>query len=97
MRKPPCTLIRVTDFRTPLRALAEIPDPAERARQVKAALDEMPAIQAELRQLRQAAVLELRAAGLSHADVAKEIGVTRSRAQQIAEGKTTTEAGSQKR
>lgn len=87
----------VTDFRTPLAALADVADPAERARQVKAALDQMPAIQAELRQIRQAAVLELRAAGLSHAQVAEEIGVTRSRAQQIAEGKTTTEAGSQKR
>lgn len=72
--------------------LLEIRDPADRARAIGDALNRLPEVQTQLKQARQAAVLELRAAGLSHAEVAKELGLTRSRAQQIAEGKTTTAA-----
>ena len=75
-----------------LLALLKIPDPTDRARALGDALNHLPEVQAQLRQGRQAAVLEMRSAGMSHADVAEKLGVTRSRAQQIAEGKTKTPA-----
>jgi predicted XRE-type DNA-binding protein len=87
----------VTDPFAPLRALANIPDLVERGKALGDALKNLPTVQAELRQARQEVVLALREQGWSHAQVAAEFGLTRSRAQQIAEGKTSTEAGSQKR
>lgn len=77
---------------TPLLDLLQIPDPLDRAKALSAALHNLPDVQNQLRQARQDAVKELRADGWSHAQVAAELGVTRSRAQQIAEGKTTTAA-----
>lgn len=77
---------------TPFEALAELTvatTPAQRAKRIGAALDAVPKLQRWLRQVRQEAVQEMRATGLSHADVAKELGVSRARAQQIAEGRTT--------
>lgn len=87
----------VTDPYEQLRAIADVEDPAERARQAGAALAELTKVQAELREVRQGAVLEMREDGLSHAQVAEQLGVTRSRAQQIAEGRTTTAAGTSPR
>jgi hypothetical protein len=87
----------VTDPFTPLRALTDTPDLVERGKALSAALKKLPEVQAELRQARQDVVLALREQGWSHAQVAAEFGLTRSRAQQIAEGKTSTEAGSQSR
>lgn len=75
-----------------LLAITQIPDPTDRARAITAMLGDVSEVHAQLRQARQAAVLEMRAGGMSHADVAAALGVTRSRAQQIAEGKTTTAA-----
>jgi DNA-binding NarL/FixJ family response regulator len=72
-----------------LAGLAKATDPAERAKQVGKALDAVPKLQKWLRTVRQEAVQEMRASGLSHADVAKELGVSRVRAHQIAEGLTT--------
>lgn len=77
-----------TPFET-LKHLADSRDPAERAKEIGAALNAVPELQKWLRQLRQDAVLELRADGLSHAEVGKVIGTSRARAQQIAEGRTT--------
>lgn len=72
-----------------LKRLTENTDAGERAKEVGAALNAVPELQKWLRQLRQDAVLELRADGLSHAEVGKLIGTSRARAQQIAEGRTT--------
>ena len=72
-----------------LTRLAAKAEPAARARTLGRALDAIPHLQAWLRQARQEAVLEMRADGMSHADVAKELGVSRARAQQIAEGRTS--------
>jgi predicted XRE-type DNA-binding protein len=80
-----------SDFMDP-RDLLAIPDPTGRAKAITDALGEIADLQHQLRQARQDAVLEMRAGGMSHADVAAALGVTRSRAQQIAEGKTTTAA-----
>lgn len=87
----------MTDPFAPLRALTETPDLVERGHALSHALKDLPAIQAELRRARQEVVLALREQGWSHAQVAAEFGLTKSRAQQIAEGKTSTEAGSQSR
>ncbi|MFF5778192.1 RNA polymerase subunit sigma-70 [Streptomyces virginiae] len=72
-----------------LKHLADNVDAGARAQEVGAALNAVPELQKWLRQLRQDAVLELRADGLSHAEVGKVIGTSRARAQQIAEGRTT--------
>lgn len=77
---------------TPFEALAHItedPDPAKRARTIGAALASVPDLQKWLRHARELAVGEMRDGGLSHADVAKILSVSRARAQQIAEGRTT--------
>lgn len=73
----------------PLARTFKDPDPAKRAKHLGAALDAVPQLQAWLRGERQQAVQEMRAAGMSHGDVAKELGISRARAQQIAEGRTT--------
>jgi len=80
----------MSDVFDPLRKLAAITDPADRAAALNTALAALPDINAELRAARQAAVQELRATrGMSHADVAALLGISRGRAQQIAEGRTT--------
>lgn len=73
-----------------LLAVTQIPDPAERALAIGVMLGQVSDLQHQLRQARQDAVLEMRAADMSHADVAAALGVTRSRAQQIALGQTHT-------
>jgi DNA-directed RNA polymerase specialized sigma24 family protein len=75
-----------------LLAVTQIPDPTERAVAIGVMLGQVSDLQHQLRQARQDAVLQMRTDGMSHADVAAALGVTRSRAQQIAEGKTTTSA-----
>lgn len=72
-----------------LKHLAEQGDPTERAKAVGAALQAIPELQHWLRAIRQGAVTEMRDEGLSHAEVGKKLGVSRARAQQIAEGRTT--------
>ena len=64
-----------------------ITDPGERAVELGRVLNALPEKAAEVRALRQAAVLEMRAAGMSLADIAEKLGVHRNRAQQIAEGR----------
>lgn len=72
-----------------LKHLAEQGDPTERAKTVGAALQAIPELQHWLREIRQGAVQEMRDDGMSHAEVGKELGLSRARAQQIAEGRTT--------
>lgn len=70
-----------------IETIKEIADPAERARRIGVILGKLPEVAAELRELRQSAVLELRAAGWSHAKIGEALGVHRNRAAQIADGK----------
>jgi hypothetical protein len=72
-----------------LKHLAEQGDPTKRAKDVGAALQAIPELQHWLREIRQAAVREMRDEGMSHAAVGAELGLSRARAQQIAEGRTT--------
>ncbi|MFE5332536.1 hypothetical protein ACFRCG_39780 [Embleya sp. NPDC056575] len=75
-----------------LARVEQVADPTARAIAAGELLTALADGQAQARALRQAAVLDLRARGYSHGDVAAAIGTSRSRAQQIAEGKTRTPA-----
>ncbi|MFH8531528.1 sigma-70 family RNA polymerase sigma factor [Streptomyces tendae] len=72
-----------------LKNLAEQEDPTERAKNVGKVLEAIPALQHWLREVRQGAVQEMRSDGMSHAEVGKQLGLSRARAQQIAEGRAT--------
>jgi hypothetical protein len=72
-----------------LKHLAEQGDAIQRAKDVGAALQSIPELQHWLREIRQDAVREMREGGMSHAAVGAELGLSRARAQQIAEGRTT--------
>lgn len=72
-----------------LKHLAEQGDATQRAKDVGTALQAIPELQHWLREIRQVAVQEMRENGLSHAEVGRELGLSRARAQQIAEGRTT--------
>lgn len=71
-----------------IERIKALPDPAERAREIGRVLNALPAIHAELRALRQAAVLEMRTTGMSYGEIAKVLGVHRNRVQNIAEGRS---------
>ncbi|MDL4812779.1 hypothetical protein [Actinomadura opuntiae] len=71
-----------------LAQVQDLSDATERAKAVGAILDAIPYLQANLRSTRQTAVREMRAGGMSHADVAQALGLSRSRAQAIAEGRS---------
>ncbi|MET9609369.1 RNA polymerase subunit sigma-70 [Streptomyces sp. NPDC006512] len=79
----------VDAIRSVIADLAAVPDPAERARAIGTVLDAVPALQAELRATRQAAVVELRATQ-SLAEVAKALGISGPRVSQIASGVSRT-------
>ncbi len=71
-----------------LPRIRAIEDPAEQAREIGRVLNELPKVQTELKELRQAAVKKLRARGMSHQEIADELGVSRARAANIAAGLT---------
>lgn len=66
-----------------------IPDPAKRAKAIGDVLAKLGDLIPQLRADRQAAVQQLRADGWSHQQVADALGISRGRAQQIAEGRAT--------
>lgn len=66
--------------------LNRIPTPAERARAAGEMLEAAPELPTALREVRQTAVAEMRATGLSFAELGAELGVTRARAKQILDG-----------
>ncbi|MGW2837021.1 sigma factor-like helix-turn-helix DNA-binding protein [Streptomyces sp. NPDC001493] len=76
-------------IRAAIARLAEIADPMERARAVGAVLDSLPALQSELRAVRQDAVVTLRETR-SLAEVADALGISQPRVSQIAKGVSRT-------
>lgn len=68
--------------------LEKIADPLERAREIGRRMALIPLAHARLRELRQAAVVELKAKGMSYADIGRELGLHRNRVQQILEGRS---------
>lgn len=73
---------------TGIEDIESIKDPAERAREIGQRLKHIPDFQARLREMRQAAVKEMRASGMTYAAIAEAIHLHRNRVQQIAEGRT---------
>jgi DNA-directed RNA polymerase specialized sigma24 family protein len=69
-------------------ALEQIRDPAARALEVGRRMAEIPAVHQRLKDIRRAAVLEMRAKGMSFAEIGRELGLHRNRVQQIAEGRS---------
>lgn len=63
--------------------VAAINDPAERARVATQRISEHQRAVNRLAAIRREAIAELRAAGLSHAEVAAAMGITRGRAAQL--------------
>lgn len=71
-----------------IEALEQIPDPAERAREVGRRMAEIPVVHQRLKEIRRAAVLEMRAQGMTFAQIGVELALHRNRVQQIAEGRS---------
>lgn len=74
-----------------IERIEEIEDPAERAREIGRRLGEIPAFQSRLMLMRQVAVQQMRAKGMTFADIGHELGMSRGRAQQISAGKPDTQ------
>jgi len=72
-----------------VEAFAQISDPADRARELSGLLSGLPDIHRRIRELRQEAVLELRAGGATQLEVGRVLGVTKARARQIELGMTS--------
>ena len=64
-------------------ALAEIQDPGERARRAGGAIDDHQAAVNELSQLRREALDEMVSQGMTHAQIAQVVGMTRARVGQL--------------
>ena len=64
--------------------LRDLPDPVERAKRVGELIGRYQARLAELARMRREAIDDLRAGGLSQAQVAKHLGLTRGRVAQLA-------------
>lgn len=71
-----------------LDQVAAIPDPVERALEVGRRMAEVTAWHSRMREIRQAALIEMRQAGMSFGDIGKALGMHRNRAQQIVEGRS---------
>lgn len=65
----------------------QIADPAERAKEVGRRLNLIPAWNALLREKRQAILQEMKAGGMSYAEIGRAIDMHRNRVQQIVEGR----------
>lgn len=88
---PPVKPTLYTD-RMNVRDIESITDPVARFMAVRKALEEdIPAIESDLRAIRQSAIAELRGKGWSHAQIAEAFDISRTRAQQLAKGPIETE------
>ncbi len=71
-----------------IEKVEEIPDPAERAREVGRRMAAIPELHARLKAIRQQAVAEMRAKNMSLSEIGRELGLHRNRVQQILEGRS---------
>ncbi|MFC8277207.1 helix-turn-helix domain-containing protein [Streptomyces sp. NPDC057271] len=67
-------------------SLETLADPAERARRAGRLLAEWPVQGARLREIRQEAVVAMRAEKISYREIAKTLGISLARVQQIEAG-----------
>lgn len=72
-----------------LARLTKADDPTTRARTLGEALDALPELQTWISTARREAVLAMREEGQSYGDIAKNLDFSRTRAQQIVEGRIT--------
>ncbi len=75
----------LTEIRRVITAVSAITDPVDRARAVGAVLDAVPDLQAELRRVRQEAVLALRETRTT-TEIGRILGLSQPRVSQIAQG-----------
>ncbi len=68
---------------TDIKALAEVPDPTHRAREASELLDRYQAAVNELSRIRREAVEDMISNGMSHAQIADVLGVSRGRISQL--------------
>jgi hypothetical protein len=69
--------------------VAAIADPVERALELGRRLEQVPVVHAHLKQLRQAAVKELKEGqGMTYAEIGRALNLHRNRVQQIYEGRS---------
>lgn len=73
----------VTDV---IDSLAALDDPAERAKRAGRLLAEWPVQGSRLREIRQAAVVAMRAQKVSYREIARMLGISLARVQQIEAG-----------
>ena len=66
-----------------LKALADVPDAARRAKEAAGLLDRYQAALGELSRIRREAVEEMIAGGMSHSQIAEALGVSRGRVSQL--------------
>ena len=66
-----------------IKALSDIPDAADRAREASGLLDRYQATLGELSLIRREAVEDMIASGMSHAQIAEALGVSRGRVSQL--------------
>lgn len=86
--QPPTTIQEVDNPLADIDSIPRIADPVARAREIGRRLAEIPAYQEKLREMRQAAVLEMKGAHISYAEIGRQLGLHRNRVQQIAEGRS---------
>lgn len=67
-------------------SLAALDDPAERAKRAGRLLAEWPVQGSRLREIRQAAVVAMRAQKVSYREIARMLGISLARVQQIEAG-----------
>lgn len=70
-----------------IERIEAIADPGERAIEIGKVLNALPDIQAKLRVMRQQAVQQMHAGGLTYDDIGERLKVDRVRAWQIGKGK----------
>ena len=66
-----------------VKLLADVPDPVARAKEAAGLLDRYQAVVNELSRIRRESVEEMIAAGMSHAQIAEALGVSRGRISQL--------------
>jgi hypothetical protein len=80
--------MNLEDVVADLARAKEMPDPADRAKELTRLIQTLPEIGAAIREARQQAVVELHDSGMSWAEIGQMLGLHPQRVSQIARGVT---------